>query len=114
MDYYRELRRTLFNVGEMPSKDDGIATLPVEPAPSIVMPETSSPVNETPASPFENRYVELYRLTKAYPNPYGEDIAVVDGFNLIMKKGEVVSIGAALIATPAARSSSTKPGSSGA
>ena len=29
---------------------------------------------------------------KAYPNPYGEDIAVVDGFNLIMKKGEVVSV----------------------
>ena len=40
----------------------------------------------------DNRYVELYNLVKAYPNPYGEDIAVVDGFNLIMKKGEVVSV----------------------
>ena len=40
----------------------------------------------------KNRYVELYRLVKAYPNPYGEDIAVVDGFDLIMRQGEVVSV----------------------
>lgn len=42
--------------------------------------------------PIDNRYVELYRLVKAYPNPYGDDVAVVDGFNLILKKGEVVSV----------------------
>lgn len=40
-------------------------------------------------SPF---FVELYQLTKAYPNPYGEDVKVVDGFNLILKQGEVVSL----------------------
>jgi len=40
----------------------------------------------------ENRFVEMYRLVKAYPNPYGDDIKVVDGFNLIMKKGEIVSV----------------------
>lgn len=40
----------------------------------------------------ERRYVEMFNLTKAYPNPYGEDVKVVDGFNLILKRGEVVSV----------------------
>ncbi len=40
----------------------------------------------------ENRYVEISRLTKAYPNPYGDDIKVVDGFNLLIRKGEVVGV----------------------
>ncbi|EAQ77917.1 ABC transporter ATP-binding protein [Blastopirellula marina] len=40
----------------------------------------------------EQRYVELFRLSKAYPNPYGDRVTVVDGFNLIMKRGEVVSL----------------------
>jgi len=38
------------------------------------------------------RYVEIANLTKAYPNPFGQDIAVVKGFNLILQKGEVVSV----------------------
>ena len=57
----------------------------------MIKPETKTEV-VTASAPIDNRYVELYRLVKAYPNPYGEDIAVVDGFNLIMKKGEVVSV----------------------
>lgn len=40
----------------------------------------------------QDRYVEIYDLVKAYPNPYGEPIRVVDGFNLKMKQGEVVSV----------------------
>ncbi len=40
----------------------------------------------------DRRFVEFYEVTKAYPNPYGEDIAVVDGFNLIISKGEVISV----------------------
>lgn len=40
----------------------------------------------------ENRYVEIANLTKAYPNPFGQDIAVVKDFNLILRKGEVVSV----------------------
>lgn len=40
----------------------------------------------------DQRYVELFRLSKAYPNPYGDAVTVVDGFNLIMKRGEVVSL----------------------
>ena len=42
--------------------------------------------------PHENRYVEIFRLTKAYPNPYGEDINVVEEFNLIIKQGEVIGV----------------------
>lgn len=40
----------------------------------------------------EERYIELFNIVKAYPNPFGEEIAVVDGFNLIMRRGEVVSV----------------------
>lgn len=40
----------------------------------------------------EQRHVEIFSLTKAYPNPYGDDVKVVDGFNLILKRGEVVSV----------------------
>lgn len=40
----------------------------------------------------DRRYVEIANLTKAYPNPYGEPVTVVDEFNLILRRGEVVSI----------------------
>ena len=38
------------------------------------------------------RYVEIYNLVKAYPNPFGAEVKVVDGFELIVPQGEVVSI----------------------
>lgn len=38
------------------------------------------------------RYVEIANLTKAYPNPFGQDVAVVKDFNLMLHKGEVVSV----------------------
>ena len=39
-----------------------------------------------------NRYLEIANLTKAYPNPFGKDIAVVKDFNLILSEGEVLSV----------------------
>ena len=39
-----------------------------------------------------SRYVEIVNLTKAYPNPFGRDIEVVKDFNMILKKGEIVSV----------------------
>jgi len=42
-------------------------------------------------SPIENRYVEFYEVRKTYPVPKGQ-LTVVDGFNLIMNKGEFVSL----------------------
>ena len=41
----------------------------------------------------DNKYVEIFNLVKAYPNPYGDPIRVVDGFELNIRKGEIVSIG---------------------
>ena len=40
----------------------------------------------------DRRYVEIANLTKAYPNPFGRDIEVVKDFNMIMRKGEIVSV----------------------
>ncbi|MEM6798967.1 MAG: ABC transporter ATP-binding protein [Planctomycetota bacterium] len=40
----------------------------------------------------DRRFVEIFNLIKAYPNPYGEAVRVVDGFDLVMRKGEVVSV----------------------
>ena len=46
---------------------------------------------EAAASPTEARYVEFYEVRKVYPTPKGP-LTVVDGFNLLMRKGEFVSL----------------------
>lgn len=38
------------------------------------------------------RYVEIVNLVKAYPNPVGDPIRVVDGFNLNIAVGEVIGV----------------------
>lgn len=38
------------------------------------------------------RYLEFTRLSKSYPTPSGKTVKVVDGFDLMMKKGEFISI----------------------
>lgn len=38
------------------------------------------------------RFVEVVNLTKAYPNPFGEDAVVVEDVNLILKQGEFLSV----------------------
>lgn len=40
----------------------------------------------------DQRYVEIANLSKAYPNPLGEAVAVVTDFNLILRRGEVVAV----------------------
>jgi nitrate/nitrite transport system ATP-binding protein len=40
----------------------------------------------------EDRYVEIFNLTKAYSNPKGEAVNVVEGFNLIVRQREVVGV----------------------
>jgi len=40
----------------------------------------------------DERFVELFDVTKAYPNPYGEAVTVVDRFSMIIRRGEVVSL----------------------
>ena len=46
---------------------------------------------EAAASTTEGRYVEFYEVKKSYPTPSGP-LTVVDGFNLLMRKGEFVSL----------------------
>ncbi|GAB5560579.1 MAG: nitrate ABC transporter ATP-binding protein [Synoicihabitans sp.] len=38
------------------------------------------------------RYLEITELVKAYPNPFGAEVKVVDGFNLKVQQGEFVSV----------------------
>jgi len=38
------------------------------------------------------RYLEITELVKAYPNPFGEEVKVVDGFNLKVTQGEFISV----------------------
>ena len=42
-------------------------------------------------TPFDQRYVEFYQVRKDYPTPKGP-LTVVEGFDLLMKKGEFVSL----------------------
>lgn len=40
----------------------------------------------------EDKYLVFSQLVKAYPNPFGPDVRVVDGFEMTVKQGEVISI----------------------
>lgn len=40
----------------------------------------------------DHRFVELFNVTKAYPNPYGDDVVVVAGVNFIIQRGELISV----------------------
>lgn len=40
----------------------------------------------------KDRFLEISQLVKAYPNPFGDEIRVVDGFDLIIRQGELVSV----------------------
>ncbi len=42
-------------------------------------------------TPYEQRYVEFYEVRKVYPTPNGP-LTVVDGFDMLMRKGEFVSL----------------------
>jgi len=42
--------------------------------------------------PSSDPYVEIVNLIKAYPNPTGDPIKVVDGFNLRIPKGEMIGL----------------------
>jgi nitrate/nitrite transport system ATP-binding protein len=40
----------------------------------------------------DKRYVEFSQVQKAYPNPYGDPFVVVEDFNLIIPRGDLVSV----------------------
>ncbi len=39
-----------------------------------------------------DRFLEISHLVKAYPNPFGAEVKVVDGFSLTVRQGEFVSV----------------------
>ena len=39
-----------------------------------------------------DRFLEISNLVKAYPNPFGAEIKVVDGFDLKVRQGEFISV----------------------
>ncbi len=39
-----------------------------------------------------DRFLEISNLVKAYPNPFGAEVKVVDGFNLTVRQGEFISV----------------------
>lgn len=52
---------------------------------------SSLPTTQRPMTT-DQRFVEVFNVSKAYPNPYGEDAVVVRDFNLLMPKGEVIAV----------------------
>ncbi|MEM9420702.1 MAG: ABC transporter ATP-binding protein, partial [Planctomycetota bacterium] len=55
------------------------------------MPEVLQPSAANQAAR-DAKYVEIVNLVKAYPNPLGDPIKVVDGYNLTIKKGDLISV----------------------
>ncbi len=68
--------------GELPN------VVPITQLPDEKLPAA---YQEAAASPIEDRYVEFYNVSKVYPTPKGP-LTVVDGFDMIMKKGEFISL----------------------
>ncbi len=68
------------------------STIDQSPPTTVPSAETAEPTVEARENLRDLRFVEFYEVVKAYPNPYGDDFVVIDGFNFIMRRGEVVSV----------------------
>ncbi|WP_230281583.1 ABC transporter ATP-binding protein [Croceicoccus sp. Ery15] len=93
-DHYKSLRGKIVNylanlndaassVGESATELPGVIPLDLAPPPQAY--------REAGHSAVENRYLEFFKLDKVYPTPKGP-LTVVEDFNLIMDKGEFVSL----------------------
>lgn len=88
-----EITRYLMSIGAETSGSD-TATLIQPTILPIRLDEPAPPpraYREASHSPVEERFVEFFDVAKVYPTPKGP-LTVVDGFDLIMKKGEFVSL----------------------
>ena len=93
-DHYKSLRGKIVNylanlndaassVGESATELPGVIPLDLAPPPQAY--------REAGHSAVENRDLEFFKLDKVYPTPKGP-LTVVEDFNLIMDKGEFVSL----------------------
>ncbi len=93
---YKRLRAAvtqyLMDVGV---KRDGAATEDQGELPSVVPVSFDSgpprAYRDAAAGPADLRYVEFYEASKVYPTPKGP-VTIVDKFNLLMRKGEFISL----------------------
>lgn len=88
-----EVTQYLFEAGIKRGSEQELPGVLPNVVPITQLPDTELPAvyKEAAASPIENRYVEFYNVCKTYPTPKGP-LTVVDGFDMIMKKGEFVSL----------------------
>ncbi|GGD63505.1 ABC transporter ATP-binding protein [Croceicoccus mobilis] len=93
-DHYKSLRAKIVNylstlnaesssVGESATALPGVTPLDLAPPPKAY--------REAGQSAVKNRYLEFFKLDKVYPTPKGP-LTVVEDFNLIMERGEFVSL----------------------
>ncbi|AKM08902.1 ABC transporter ATP-binding protein [Croceicoccus naphthovorans] len=83
VNYLSTLNAESSTVGESATALPGVAPLDLAPPPKAYQ--------EAGKTNVENRYLEFFKLDKVYPTPNGP-LKVVDDFNLIMDKGEFVSL----------------------
>ena len=83
VDYLGGLNAMAGMVGESAVELPNVTPLDLAPPPQAY--------REAAFSAVEQRYLEFYKLRKVYPTPKGE-LTVVENFNLLMKKGEFVSL----------------------
>lgn len=90
-DLRAEITKYLMDVGVQSAGDDDGRALPdITP----VFPANSRPpkaYREANVANHPDRYLEFFNLTKVYPTPKGP-LTVVDGVDMIMKKGEFISL----------------------
>ena len=83
VDYLGSLNATAGSGGESRVNLPRVTPLDLAPPPRAY--------REAGQSAVEKRYLEFYKLDKVYPTPKGP-LKVVDNFNLLMDKGEFVSL----------------------
>lgn len=83
VNYLATLNAGSATVGESPTFLPGVTPLDLAPPPKAYRDAGQTAV--------ANRYLEFFKLDKVYPTPKGP-LKVVDDFNLIMDKGEFVSL----------------------
>ena len=83
VDYLGGLNAMAGMVGESAVELPNVTPLDLAPPPQAY--------REAAFSAVEQRYLEFYKLRKVYPTPKGE-LTVVENFNLLMNKGEFVSL----------------------
>ncbi|HSG33967.1 MAG TPA: nitrate ABC transporter ATP-binding protein [Sphingomonadaceae bacterium] len=83
VSYLGSLNEEAATVGESSVDLPKVTPLDLAPPPKAYRDAARSPV--------ETRYLEFYKLDKVYPTPKGP-LTVVEDFNLLMNKGEFVSL----------------------